>query len=221
LLEKLGEQAARRWDQPDSGLWELRTRNGIHTFSSMMCWAACDRLARIANQLGLGERAAYWHKHAERIQSQVLSNAWNAELGSFTASFGGDGVDASLLLMPELGFLKADDPRFLATLKQVEQRLKHGHHVFRYAAPDDFGQPESAFNVCTFWYIDALVRVGRRDEARELFEHMLTCLNPMGLLSEDIDPKTEELWGNIPQTYSMVGLINSAMRLSKTWEQAF
>lgn len=220
-LEKLGEQAARRWDQPDAGLWELRTRNGVHTFSSMMCWAACDRLARIANQLGLGERAAYWHKHAERIQSQILSRAWNAELGSFAASFGGDGIDASLLLMPELGFLKADDPRFLATLKQIEQRLKQGRHVFRYAAPDDFGQPESAFNVCTFWYIDALVRVGRRAEARELFEHMLTCRNPMGLLSEDIDPKTEELWGNIPQTYSMVGLINSAMRLSKPWEQAF
>jgi pentatricopeptide repeat protein len=93
--------------------------------------------------------------------------------------------------------------------------------LFRYEAPDDFGTPETSFIVCTFWYIDALVAVGRREEARELFENMLRARNSHGLLSEDLDPATGELWGNFPQTYSMVGLINSAMRLSKSWEEAF
>lgn len=220
-LERLGEQAVARWDQPDSGLWELRTRERVHTFSSAMCWAACDRLARIARALGLAERQEIWRRHADRIRAEVLARAWNAEINSFTESFGGNDLDASLLLLPELGMLSASDPRVAGTLAQVEQRLKRGNHVIRYHASDDFGEPETTFNVCTFWYVDALAAAGRRDEARELFEYMLTRRNPVGLLSEDLDPATGELWGNFPQTYSMVGLINSAMRLSKPWEEAF
>ncbi len=220
-LERLGEQAVRRWDQPDAGMWEYRTREKIHTFSSIMCWAACDRLARIAAHLGFAERRAYWRGHAKRLREAILDRAWNARLASFTDSFGGEAVDASLLLLPELGFLPADDPRFRNTLERVEKELRRGDYMFRYASPDDFGTPRTAFNVCTFWYIDALASVGRHEEARELFENMLARRNPMGLLSEDIDPATGELWGNFPQTYSMVGLIHSAMRLSRSWEEAF
>ena len=123
--------------------------------------------------------------------------------------------------MPELGFLPAKDPRVMGTLKIIEKKLKRGQHLLRYDGQDDFGRMETAFNVCTFWYIDALAQVGRIDEARELFENMLACRNAMGLLSEDLDLATGELWGNFPQTYSMVGLINAAMRLSKPWEEAF
>ena len=220
-LERLGEQAVARWNHPDSGLWELRTRQRVHTFSSAMCWAACDRLARIARTLGLGERESLWRTHADTIRSELLERAWNNEINSFTDSFGGNDLDASLLLLPELGILPASDPRFAGTLAQVEQRLRRGSHVIRYHASDDFGEPETTFSVCTFWYIDALAAVGRREEAHELFEFMLSSRNPVGLLSEDLDPATGELWGNFPQTYSMVGLINSAMRLSKTWEEAF
>jgi len=220
-LERLGDQAIRRWDQADSGLWELRTRQRVHTFSSAMCWAACDRLARIAGRLGLGDREAHWRGHAEPMREKVLARAWNDEIESFVESFGGNDMDASLLLLPELGILPADDPRFIRTLAQVERQLKRGNHVIRYHAADDFGAPETTFNICTFWYIDALAAVGRRDEARELFEYMLSRRNPLGLLSEDLDPASGELWGNFPQTYSMVGLINSAMRLSKPWEEAF
>jgi pentatricopeptide repeat protein len=220
-LERLGDQAYARWDKPDAGLWELRTRQRVHTFSSVMCWAACDRLARIAAQLGLGARRDFWRDRAKEIQQGVLDAAWNAELDCFTESFGGEGLDASLLLMPELGFLPAKDPRFMGTLKIIEKMLKRGQHLLRYDGQDDFGRMETAFNVCTFWYIDALAQVGRIDEARELFENMLTCRNAMGLLSEDLDLATGELWGNFPQTYSMVGLINAAMRLSKPWEEAF
>ncbi len=220
-LERLGEQAVARWDQPDAGLWELRTRENVHTYSSVMCWACCDRLARIAAQLGLAERQAFWRKHARKIRRGILDNGWNADLNSFTESFGGEHVDASLLLLPELGFISARDSRFKGTLALVEARLRKGQYMFRYEAPDDFGVPETSFCVCTFWYINALAAVGRAEEARELFENMLANRNPLGLLSEDLDPKTGELWGNFPQTYSMVGLINSALRLSKPWEDAF
>ncbi|MBT8441614.1 MAG: glycoside hydrolase family 15 protein, partial [Gammaproteobacteria bacterium] len=129
-------------------------------------------------------------------------------------------LDASMLLLNHLGFLKADDPRFLSTVDAIESQLRRGDHLFRYAVPDDFGEPENAFNICTFWYIDALAATGRKEEARELFEKMLDCRNSLGLLSEDLDPKTHELWGNFPQTYSMVGIINAAMRLSISWEEA-
>lgn len=220
-LEKLGQQAIARYDQPDAGLWELRSRRRVHTFSSVMCWAACDRLAKMANRLRLASRADFWRQHANHIRNVVMEQAWNAQRDSFVGSFGGDDIDASLLLLHELGFVEATDPRFAATVTAVENELRRGPFLFRYAGPDDFGRPETAFNICTFWYIDALAALGRTEEARELFENMLACRNHVGLLSEDLDPATRDLWGNFPQTYSMVGLITSAMRLSKTWEDAF
>jgi GH15 family glucan-1,4-alpha-glucosidase len=217
-LEPLGEQAVRRWDQPDAGIWEFRTRNGVHTHSSLMCWAACDRLAKIAGKLGLAERAAYWRSHAETIREGVLERAWNDRLAHFTSTFGGSDLDASLLLIPEIGLVPASDSRFLATLDAVEKQLRFGNHLYRYRAPDDFGEPETAFTACTFWLIDALVRVGRDHDARDIFTDVLTRRNHLGLLSEGLHVDTGELWGNFPQTYSMVGLINAAMRLSRRWE---
>jgi GH15 family glucan-1,4-alpha-glucosidase len=124
-------------------------------------------------------------------------------------------------LLHEVGFLSADDPRFAGTVAAVEQHLRKGDFIFRYTKADDFGTPQTAFIVCTFWYIDALAALGRKEEARALFETLLACRNHLGLLSEDIDPESRVLWGNFPQTYSMVGLINSAVRLSKGWEEAF
>lgn len=220
-LETLGETAARLYREPDAGPWELRNSSRVHTFSSVMCWVACDRLAKIAARLGLADREGYWRGRADALHADICAQAWNDDENSFVESFGGTDLDASLLLLHDLGFLKADDPRFAATVAAVERHLKRGHFVFRYIKADDFGMPETAFLICTFWYVDALAALGRRDEARALFEHLLGCRNVHGLLSEDLDPRTGELWGNIPQTYSMVGLINSAMRLSKSWEDAF
>jgi len=221
LLERFGERAARLWDQPDAGLWEFRTRLQVHTFSAAMCWAACDRLAKIALRLGEPSRSARWRGEADRIRAGILKQAWSEERNSFVESFGGTSVDASLLLLQEIGFVSAEDPRFASTLAAVEKDLRRGPYLLRYATPDDFGAPSTAFNVCTFWYIGALTAVGRRDEARELFENMLARRNRLGLLSEDLDFTTGELWGNFPQTYSMVGLIIAATRLSKGWEDAF
>jgi len=220
-LEVLGRRAAQSWNEPDAGLWELRQRKEVHTYSSVMCWAACDRLAKIAARIGHNERAAEWSHTARNIREEILQRAWNAEMNSFTATLGGDSVDAVLLLLPALGLIKGDDPRFAGTVARIEKELLHGKYIARYSGEDDFGKPEVAFNACTFWYIDALALLGRKHEARELFENMLAVRNPLGLLSEDIDPATGELWGNFPQTYSMVGLIHSAMKLSKSWEEAF
>jgi GH15 family glucan-1,4-alpha-glucosidase len=220
-LEVLGEQAAKLYDQPDAGIWELRGKPRVHTFSSVMCWAACDRLTRIAAHLGLADRAAYWRTQAARIHQFVCERCWSAEKGSFVAAVSGDALDASLLRLGELGFLAEDDPRFAGTVRAIERELRRGDFVFRYVEADDFGKPENAFLVCTFWYINALAALGRRDEARALFENVLACRNRHGLLAEHIDPRTHEQWGNFVQTYSMVGLIGSAIRLSVRWDQAF
>jgi pentatricopeptide repeat protein len=183
-----------------------------------MCWAACDRLARIAAHRQLPERARLWQERAVEIRRTIEERAFDPVRGSFMESFGGSDVEAGLLLMAEVGFLSPDDPRFAGTVALIEKRLRRGRHLFRYAAADDFGMPTTAFNICTFWYIDALARLGRRDEARELFGYMLESRNHVGLLSEDIGPDDGEHWGNYPQTYSLVGIINAATRLSRTWE---
>jgi GH15 family glucan-1,4-alpha-glucosidase len=219
MLETIGEYALRVWNRPDAGMWESRTRTNVHTFSAVMCWAACDRLARIAAHLGRGERAQLWSRHARPIRDAVLARAWSDRRQSFVGAFEGDQLDASLLLLPELGFLPASDPRFASTLAAIERELRHGDHLYRYA-DDEFGSAQTSFNICTFWYIDALAAVGRRGEARALFANMLARRNTAGLLSEDLDVDSGELWGNFPQTYSLVGLINSAMRLSKRWDEA-
>ncbi len=220
-LEALGHKALEVYDQPCAGPWEYRGRSAVHTYASVMSWAGCDRLARIARHLGLEERAARWSDAARTLRERILAETWSRERHSFAASFGGTELDGSLLTLADLGFVEPQDPRFVATLEAAEQELKRGPYLFRYAKPDDFGMPETAFNVCTFWYIDALAAVGRRDEARELFGNMLERRTLLGLLSEDLCPRTGELWGNFPQTYSMVGIIKSAMRLSRSWEQAF
>lgn len=220
LLEKVGERAYKLHDQPDAGLWELRTKSKVHTYSSVMCWAACDRLAKIAGHLGLKDRAAHWTKRAGKMHATIMKKAWNAERNMFAESFDGTDTDASLLQMCEVGFVDPADPRFESTVAAIEAELLRGKHMYRYSQPDDFGTPEAAFNICTFWYIEALGAMGRRDEAREIFGTMLDCRNHVGLLSEDIVPNTGELWGNYPQTYSLVGIINSAMRLSERWESA-
>lgn len=217
-LEAVGEQAVRNYDQPDAGMWELRTRARVHTSSALMCWAACDRLGKIAVTLKQPDRASYWHGHANTMRERILRESWSEERQAFAESFGGRDLDASVLLMIEVGFIDPKDPRFVATVDALEKHLCDGPYMRRYEAPDDFGKPETAFNICTFWRIDALARIGRKAQAREIFETMLTARNHVGLLSEDTHPVTGEMWGNFPQTYSMVGIINAAVRLSAPWD---
>ena len=221
LLETLGEKAAELALQPDSGIWEFRGRRRVHTHSAAMCWAGISRLAAIASRLGFAERAAHWNAAAERLHGELLQQAWNPRLKAFSAAAGTDEIDASVLLLPELGLIDADDPRFISTVSAVERELLREKHVMRYANSDDFGMPETAFLICRFWLIDAWWSIGRREEARDLFLDALRHRNRYGLLSEDIHPQTGALWGNFPQTYSMAGLILTAMRLSRSWEDRY
>ncbi|MGZ3299070.1 MAG: glycoside hydrolase family 15 protein, partial [Asticcacaulis sp.] len=216
-MEKVGDRAFDMYDKPDAGLWEFRTRARVHTYSALLCWAACDRLANAASSLGLDARHAFWTGRADTIRHAIETRAWNERLGIFAGSFGGDEVDASLLQLFELGFLPPDDPRCVATFAEVERQLRKGDNLYRYVEPDDFGEPETAFNFCTFWYIEALHLPGRTGEARALFEAMLKRRTHAGLLSEDVKIDSGELWGNYPQTYSLVGLITCATLLSKPW----
>ncbi len=220
-LEALGEHAKRLVAEPDASLWEYRGRKRIHTHSATMCWVACDRLARIAIRLGLDERTSYWRQHANRIKAEILARAWNPARGSIVAAFDHDDLDASVLLLPALGLIPASDPRYIQTVGLIGQELKRNGYMMRYTAADDFGPPEVAFIVCQFWYIDALGWTGQHELAREMFDELLTRRNSFGILSEDIHPETGQLWGNFPQTYSMAGVINSAMGLSRSWDMAW
>ena len=170
---------------------------------------------------GLADRAAAWRADADRIARFIHERCWSEKRGSFVATVDGDTLDASLLLLADLRLPRARRIRASpARSRAIERDLKRGDFVFRYVDSDDFGVPENAFVVCTFWYVNALAALGRRDEARERFERLLGCRNRHGLLAEHLDPATGEAWGNFVQTYSMVGLITSAIRLSVPWSQA-
>jgi GH15 family glucan-1,4-alpha-glucosidase len=216
-LERVGDRAFEMHDKVDAGLWEFRTIARVHTYSSVMCWAACDRLGKAADHLGLPDRAAHWRDRAATIRARIETEAFVEDEGRFAASFGNRELDASLLQMTDLGFLDPRDPRQLATFDAIERDLKKGPYLFRYVEADDFGEPETAFNFCTFWFIEALHQNGRDAEAREIFEQMLSRRTQAGLLSEDIALEGGQLWGNYPQTYSLVGIINCAILLSRSW----
>jgi GH15 family glucan-1,4-alpha-glucosidase len=220
-LEPLGAQARRFAFEADAGPWEYRQRQRVHTHSATMCWVACDRLASIAGRLGLSDRAAHWRGHAEHLRQQILTRAWNEKLGAFSGSLDHGELDAAVLLLPELGLLPPSDERFVRTFEVIGRELKRNGFVMRYVAEDDFGLPETAFLVCQFWYIDALIALGRKEEAREMFTDLLARRNTFGLLSEDIHPMSGELWGNLPQTYSMAGIVNTARILSRSWQDAW
>ena len=221
LMEQLGNKAAELALEPDAGIWEYRGRKRVHTHSAAMCWAGVSRVGAIAERLGHDDRAQHWRRIADMIQGTILERSWNAKREAFTVAADSDDLDASVLLLPELGLVDAHDPRFVKTVAAIERELLREGHVMRYAGEDDFGLPESAFLVCRFWLIDAWWLLGRKEEARDMFKDALKLTNHYGLLSEDVDPRTGALWGNFPQTYSMAGLITTAMRLSRSWEDRY
>ena len=221
LIEKLAQKCADLAFEPDAGIWEYRGRARIHTHSAAMCWAGLSRAGAIAQRVGITDRATHWNGLAAKVGDGILKRCWNEKRQAFSAGVDTDDMDASVLLLPELGLIDAHDPRFVSTVAAIEQELVHGRHVLRYAAADDFGLPEAEFLVCRFWLIDALCQTGRREEARERFSDALSLRNHYGLFAEDIHRDTGQLWGNFPQTYSMAGLILSAARLSHSWEERY
>jgi len=217
-LEGIGALALKHFDQPDAGPLGINQGSPVvHTFSSIMCWCAADRLKKIAKHLGLAKRAEYWEENAVRMHDSIEKNTWNESISSFAATWGGSEVDAFLLLLPELGFLKVGDKRYVSTVERVEKILRRGN--FLRSSESNMEDSKNCSTTMTFWFINALASIGRRAEAREMFEHMLSVCNSRGLLAEVVNPETGELWGNFPKTTSLVGLIEAALRLSVDWEE--
>jgi len=219
-LEDIGERAVRLALEPDAGPWELRDSTHAHTFPAVMCWAACDRLARIARRLDAPERADHWARAAMHLRAGILERAWRPQRGSLSSVLDGERLDATLLLLPELGFLPHTDPRMKATVETLSRELRRGSYLMRYTDGDDFGAPRNAFLVASFWFVNALSDTGQKSRAREIFDELLRRRTPLGLLAEHVDPASGELWGNFPQTFSMVGILSSARRLSASWEDS-
>ena len=215
----IGRTAARVALQPDAGLWEYRARERRHTYSAAMCWAALHRLGHIARYIGIENEAEEWLQRAEELRTEILQRATVPQEGWLSGALDEPVADASSLVLPQIGFISPRDERFTRTLEIVKKRLFRNGFVMRYDEADDFGLPDTAFLLCTFWYIDALASAGRKEEARDCFDNVLSSRNHVGLLSEDVDTRTKELWGNFPQTYSQVGVILTAMRLSRSWEE--
>jgi GH15 family glucan-1,4-alpha-glucosidase len=220
-VRQLIEQAVLSFDQPDAGIWEFRGTKKHSAFSKLMNWAAVDRGVRIAGHIGRHDLVGEWGPIRERMRSTIESHAWNESLGFYTQNFGGESPDAAILLFPAVNFISHHNERFQKTIDAYSRLLRSGLGVYRYRTADDFGIPKTTFTVCSFWMADALWGAGRKTEARELFSSVIHKANHVGLLSEDMDPLTGELWGNFPQTYSHVGLINTAMRISQAWDDAF
>jgi GH15 family glucan-1,4-alpha-glucosidase len=179
-----------------------------------MSWVAMDRAVKIALVLNKTYYAETWRGIANDIKEDVLKKGWNEDLQTFTQTYFNSELDASLLLMAEYGFIAADDAKYQKTVMAVKNALFHNGLVYRYISHDDFGKPGSSFTICTFWLIQALFRIGMKEEAKNIFENLLTCGNHLGLFSEDIDFTTKRLLGNFPQAYSHLALINTAILFS-------
>jgi GH15 family glucan-1,4-alpha-glucosidase len=216
LIERLARKAVSVAGVPDAGIWEFRTEWKPQTFSSLMCWAAADRMARISERHEPG-LAAEFHTAAGRIHSEVLANSWNSDKKTFVGHYGGKDLDASLLQMVRLRFLPIQDSRLTDTVNAIHTDLMRAGWLRRYSLDDGFGKPTVAFVICTFWLIEALAATGRREEAAAVMERIHVALSPLGLLSEDFDPSQSRMWGNFPQTYSHVGLIHAAFAASPSW----
>jgi len=202
--------------RPDAGIWEFRTEWRPQTFSSLMCWAAADRMQRIAAAHRLADVKEF-ALAVEAIRDEVLTRAVDVARGTLVADYGGAELDAALLQAVTLRLLAPDDPRAGATIDAVRADLSMGAWLRCYRADDGFGAPTVAFTLCTFWLVEALAAVGRTAEARELLAHVGEVRAPLGLLSEDVDPATGEMWGNFPQAYSHMGLIHAAFAASPAW----
>ncbi len=203
------------WKEPDKGIWEFRTEDRHFTFSKVLCWVAIDRAIKVARIFQKNRKVEKWAALEREIRDDILKNAWNEKVGAFTQSYGSEDMDASVLLMERYGFIPAQDPKFVSTVKAVERELSHEGLLYRYKNKDDFGLPSSSFTICTFWFINSLFRIGEEARARELFDQLLSYSNHVGLFSEDIDFESKRLLGNFPQAYSHLALIECAVNFSR------
>lgn len=209
MLVALADHAAARWEEPDAGMWEARDRHRPYVTSKVLCWVALDRAIRLVDDLDAGDHVDHWREVRERIHATVLEEAWSEETGAFAGAFGSDRLDASVLLMPIVGFLPADDARMRATIDRIEEELSEDWTVRRWR--DEPG----GFLLTAFWLVECLALAGDVDRAEAWFERTVDHANDLGLMSEEVEPGTGRLTGNFPQAFSHVGLVNAAWRLTR------
>ncbi len=214
LMEAMVAAVERRWHEPDHGIWEARLPPRQHVYSKVMCWLTVDRALRMWQRIGRPERPE-WVRLRDTIAEQVLTRGWNEAVGAYTVAYDENDLDASALWIGLAGLLPDDDPRFLSTVLKIEADLRNGRTVYRYLFNDGIAGKEGGFHICTAWLIEAYLRTGRRTEAEELFEQMLDCAGPTGLLPEQYDPDLARSLGNHPQAYSHIGLIRCAIMLNE------
>jgi GH15 family glucan-1,4-alpha-glucosidase len=216
LLAGFGSLVCRLWRDPDHGLWEMRGEKRHHTFSKLMCWVALDRLMKLDDETGLDLDRRRIAAERAAIEQAIDSDGYDTQAGAYVATLGGDALDASLLLMPCLGYKDPADPRLRGTVKAIEARLGEGPLVYRYAqGTDALGPREGAFGICSFWLAEALARIGEVEQAQRNFERLLEYGNDVGLYAEEIDPGSGTALGNFPQAFTHVGLINAAIAIER------
>jgi GH15 family glucan-1,4-alpha-glucosidase len=206
------------WHKPDRGIWEIRHDQRHFIFSKLLCWVAVDRAIKVAELIKRHEYVKKWNKLRDEICRDILENGWNEEVQAFTQAYGSKDLDASTLLMEAYGFIKADDERYISTVKATQRELSRDGLMYRYKNRDDFGLPSSSFTICTFWLIQSLYKIGEKEEAQQIFDQLLTYSNHLGIFSEDIDFESKRLLGNFPQAYSHLALIETAMMFSEDIE---
>ncbi|PDW01759.1 glycoside hydrolase family 15 protein [Candidatus Viridilinea mediisalina] len=203
------------WQELDQGIWEVRSPAAAFTFSRLMCWVALDRGIKLAEQHGWDYDRELWQRTCAAIHADIVAHAWSEAAQAFTQRYGADDLDASLLVLPMVGFLPPDDARVRSTIQQIDQVLGEGALVYRYHSEDGLSGGEGAFLLCSFWMVDALIAIGEVEAAQRRFEQLISYASPHGLLSEEVDPATGFALGNYPQAFSHIGLINSACRLAE------
>jgi GH15 family glucan-1,4-alpha-glucosidase len=224
LWTALGRQLdwlEQHWEEPDCGVWEVRGPPQRFTYSTLMTWVAFERAGRLARRRGLPGPVTAWRETADRAYRQLQEQDWDPALGAYVQHPGSTALDAAALVLPLVGATGAEDPRFLSTLERIETGLVTDSLVHRYRTDgsDGFDEPEGTFNLCSFWYVEALTRAGRLDRARHTFEKMLTYANHLGLYAEEIGPSGEAL-GNFPQAFTHLGLIRAAVKLDRALSSA-
>ncbi len=210
IVKNLIRRVMRDWRKPDQSIWEFRTISRHFVFSKVMSWVAIDRAAKIASLIQKDTYAKAWSEAAAEVKDDIITNGWKEEIQCFSQAYDNLDFDSSVLLMQTYGFIEATDERYIKTVKTIKENLLHNGLMYRYKSADDFGEPTSAFTICTFWLIEALYAIGEREEAKEIFDNLIKNVNHVGLMSEDLDFVTKRRLGNFPQAYSHLALINTA-----------
>jgi GH15 family glucan-1,4-alpha-glucosidase len=216
FLTVSADTAAARWREKDQGIWEMRGEPQDFVHSKLMCWVALDRAIDLASHLGAEDRVADWRTACDEIREAILTRGWNERAGAFTQAFGSEDLDASSLMLAITGFLAGDDPRMQATIDAIARRLTDGRGlVYRYLTRDSLAGEEGTFLLCTFWLAQAQALAGDVEAATVTFERAVAAINDVGLLAEEVDPRSGEMIGNFPQAFSHIGLINAAWAIAQ------